>query len=1794
MDRRTRSLLVLAILVLVLGLSSSLIWGLEPLMVIRHSFQDNREVQQSSWKLELEFNQSVVFDRLAYFVHLEQDGKRVDMNITRPEQADQEGEAGDTVNRIMLSPTKIKKGLVANRIVVESGLPDAPGQHILTGDYVLTFFSADIFTITQIEPSDTDNQIGIHFSDWITMDSLRHKLNIVPEAAIRWYDSYIDRNNVLVLNADFKRGTEYVITIPAEVKSNHNLAYTKTINRFLMPDHRPELSFIQKDTIIERNSRQLLGTETINVEEVLVEALRVPPLAIPLVRALLEQHTSESDQQSSGIQANLASLADLQTELEQQLETWQDKTAEVPEFDLFKGDIFPERQLFFKKQEQNEWASSSFPLTWRKSKESGCLELIRLTNNRGQGQTDFRLFRITDLGLTVKKSERSFLIWVTSLQTGHPMPDVALMAFDLNMTAYYLGRTDTQGLLTVLPQKKFPRVALNDQKPFQNHPLNRENPLTQIIAVSPDDVSYLELKPDNYLQLKDIDHRPATGVAGQLIKGVLITERGVYRPGETVHIKAIVRQQQAGSFSLPEQKKCLLTIQDARDEAYYSGEIELSEFGTLVCDIALNGFDPLGTYTIFLKMVDRDEIVAKRTFQVQEFRPPRHFTEVRFQRGSQARSDYINLEAREEYLDLSIEGKYFAGSPVKHGQVRWKVYYAGTAFDRPDYKKYTFGHPGQMQKELLESGEALLDEKGTTTVRVPLSQYVLAGMYALEVTAAVIDFDGRVASTTELFQEKPLYLVGFEQHDLQVNAEEEQGLTMIVLDSKNKQIKTGSLEVECFQKGWSYTRKRNKYGDYYWESLYTWRRVYSQTIRIVERKATFEFDFAWGGEYLIQASYTRDGQRYTSGTLYNVWGDYYSYEAETGLTAYDPIRISTDQLKYKAGDTMSLAGKSRSRLSHVLITFEREDILHYQVIPWTKKPFEYTIEPTFAPNIYVSMIGTIPRGEFPVYNGAYDSGSPSFAFGTKNIEAQAELDTLEVLINDGQAIPNQLPGSEVSLDFSVRTDQKKIVPTELMVCVVDEAILALTGYTTPDVRTALRFLGPLSVFTFESRVELMKQTPFDLLHNQPLTGGGGSSATSDISTHIRKDFNPVAYYNPCLLTDANGCASVSFILPDTMTRYRVFVIGCDSGVRFGSGRADLTVTRDFYLEPGLPQFLRVGDALTASVSVFNKTPQSGLFTLGFTADRGLSVSAPDKTYPIGAFDRQVITLAAEAEQYGTSELNIRGQFADQSDAVRIKLPIKSPYVIDQDFVLGTFSSPTTLRYTLPEGTDTMPWHSIGDEDLNFKIIFSGSPFLRLNSGLHYLLRYPYGCVEQTSSITMPLAALREVIRAGLIHNITLDQTEQFIQACVDRLFSMQTSSGGFGYWPGDRQPDTWGSLYALTALITTEQSGTELPEPRMTRALDYIKNEVRQSGPNDYTARSWMVYLLARKNQLTRDLFDLAYRDFEKQPREAALFCLMAAWSGKFLPVEEIETKLMNIRKTDPNKSRYDCFYTRYRESAIALLAASTIIPKSDLANEQAQKLMGGIGRDGIWTSTSDTGWSLLALAQHFSGASFGDTNITVTVRHQDREVSTFVLEPKGYQTVQLPAQAFLKRPELELEVQPETTVLYQLEATYPRIDYQQNGYAHGFEISRTIENTDGSKEIHLGDMVKISLKLSIPHYGYRYIVLNDPLPAGLVAINSALKTEESTPLQDTNDSDDWWYYWDPEGYYRFIPNYFEIREDRVLAFRNYNWNGDFIYTYYARAVSAGQFIVPSAKIQLMYDADIVAYTQATTLTILE
>ncbi len=1649
--------------------------------------------------------------------------------------------------------------------------------------------AAGTFTISQIEPDAARKQVLISFSTPVNMELLRKEMRVFPYVSIYWYRSQQLSKRKILLLGGFRYGQRYVISFPERFTLN-GAVYRKTINHFRMPDRPPETLWAEPGTVIERDSRQLLHLRVVNCPRIMVRTVNVPPLLLPVALAAVEQR--EPFQWSTF----LNQLQEQQTRARQALDS---PEAGSPPMEP----LVQKSALFFTSGEKNEEKPFSVPLTFRPHPEKGSIQLIEILAADGKKtvRPTLQLFRLTDIGLTAKLTPSSLLVWATSLHRGDPLAGIDLLAIDTEGNIFRLGRTKPDGVLLLSGATSESRTAARLKLPvlrwknrFQTgHQELSIGSVRVIVALTKDDASYIRIGPLHALAFDDVKSVFSPRNKQKLLKAVIFTERGVYRPGSDVHFKAVVRRFRDGRVAAA-VGRFGFRITDARGQVIYDRNLDLSAFGSAWDTLHLPSYSPLGTYNLEIQDKTKGKkpaTLADATFQVQEFRAPRHKVRIQCRRDLQPASDYVNLKHLQPLVRITIDGIYYAGGPVRHGQVRWRMYHSSCRFKVADQNGFSFGYLSDDEPRLLETGEALLDEKGRLVVRFPLDHDVLTGKRGLLISATVVDFDGRTATETTTFQVRPRFLVGIGPHPQQIQAETKQTFGIRVIDRAGKRIPSGMVKAALFRRSGTYVRTRNAEGNLVWNYEDVWRRLYSADVAIKEGQAAFDLEPAQGGDYLLSFTYRDDrGEAYTSAIPVEVVGDRFWVAYENRDQNFQRLAMAADRGSYRPGETAKITVAPRQPLRWALLTREQDDIVGYSVLSaeQLRDPIPVPITDNALPNLFVSLLTVSGRGRFPLYSRQYDSGAPAFQWGMVNLAVERAPVDLKVTVASENGIFQAEPGSETTLNIQVKDDQGRSVACEMAVAVINEAVLALTRFKTPSLAELRRFDAPLGVFTSDLRALLLRQSPFHLVRSEALTGGGDEETEAPLAG-VRRNFRPVAFFDPAVMTDSSGKATVRFKLPDTMTTYRVYVVACDKTSRFATVDRSLVVSKTFYLEPGLPRFFHVGDRFRFPVLVFNRGQEKGTAELRWQSGPELKLPAGSAQQDLAGPGSARIRIAGSAIHAGNARLLFQGSFARRRDRVAVAIPVAPAWILGSSVSQGSFIDTAKLRAPVSRESLKIDWNKIGFDHVKATLELSANPLLLVSGPLHYLLHYPYGCVEQTASAVIALSGLQALIASGSVPGFTKDQALPYLNKGIARLLAMQTESGGFGYWPGYQEPHPWGTLYAAAALSLAADNGDRVPRKALDKAAAYIERQAgNRSLPQLY--RAFSTYVLALTDHVKPRAIESLLRESPEMERLEQILVLLAADRQLILPPQRLARRVRRCLLSAHRTSSYPIFNGKYLEPAFALLLASRVIPDDTFTMKAERNLIGRLKHRDHWTSTSDTGWVLLALAQHLKRLRHTQRNPTLIVRYGSHRLESNTFDVTGCRQIILDPRTIMTTPLVRVRSNADFPIFYRITIQYPRVDVERKGAAHGLRVTKKIQALDANTPIRLGDIVKVVIDVELDHGPQHDLILDDPLPAGLVAVNSALEAEE--PIENISQDAYEAQYLTRDGYYRLRPNHLEIRDQKVIAYRDVMWQGAYRFEYYARAVCEGRFKVPPTRVEAMYEPRVNGYSSATTLAI--
>ncbi len=1325
-------------------------------------------------------------------------------------------------------------------------------------------------------------------------------------------------------------------------------------------------------------------------------------------------------------------------------------------------------------------------------------------------------FIVTDLGLTTISGDDGVHAFVRGLDDAKPIAGATVRLVAVNNEILGEATTDADGRAIFAPG-----LARGE---------GGRAPQLLVAETADGDYAFLDLsRPAFDLTDRGVEGRPSPGP----LDVFATTERGVYRPGETVYLTALLRDERAVAVTgLP------LTLEIERPDGVVASTQVLNDQGAGGYFVALPMVEEAmrGSWTARLYADPEAEALSSTSFLVEDFEPERLAFEVTAPDGPMTIGEVTAVDVAAKYLygatapNLAIEADAIISARTTLDA------FPGYTFGREDDTVETSREPLGVVGTTDEAGnavaEVVLPEPPATTR--PLEAQLLLRLVDSNGRTIERSISRPVLATVDRIGIKPTF------SDASGLAEgSEASFDIVAVSPEGEAIAKTGLNWTISRIDTNYQWYRNG-STWQWEAITTSREVASGTVDTPEGgPVTIGANVDWG---LYQVEVESTGDNPTSSS-YEFYAGY--YYAEAGSDTPDTLQVALDKAAYKVGDTAQLKLDPQFAGTALVMVVDNRVIAMQAVdVPegGTTVPLEVTEE--WGPGAYVTAILYRP-------SDVTEKRMPSRALGLAFADVEPGDRKLDVTLETPEVtLPRQSFTTTVNLG-NLAAGQKAYVA----VAAVDLGILNLTNFKVPDPDGwyfGQRQLGMEVRDLYGSLID-----PTQGLAGAMRSGGdGGSSRTgTPPATSVL-----VALHSGIVEVDAEGKATITFDMPDFSGTVRVMAMAwTDSAV--GHASADVIVRDPVVVTLSPPRFLRVGDESRLLVEINNIDGESGTYGVSLSTGDGIATPAESQDVEL---ERGLRTAL---------ELDLNGmQIGDWPVVLTITAPDGSTQT--KELLLGVrpTSAPITTSRLVPiKAGETV---TIGPDYFDSYMANTGAmtlaigPIARLDvPGLLLALdRYPYGCAEQLSSRALPLLYLNDV--AKLVGITTDDKLNQTVTDAIANLLSKQSSSGGFGLWGPFDGGDLWLDGFVTDFLLRAKAAGYEVPEQAMTMAFDNLANQLSyaadfEKGGEDI---AYALYDLARAGRVA--MGDLRYyhearlNAFGSPLAQAQLGAALALYGDPTRANSAFAAAVAGLSAPD-NVRRYRSDYgSRMRDLAGVLALAAEFKPDgvdlTDLANQLAKL------RDRAnYTSTQEDSWTLLAAAA--LGASATDGSVTL-----DGEALTGQVyrryDQAGFEAVEV---ANTGAADTEAKV---TVTGFPL--TPPPAS------SNGFTITREYFLPDGTPidpqaaPIAQNERLVVVLKVRPQTLGSGQYVVADPLPGGFEIENPDLSAGGGV-----NDFS--WLTLDSA-------NHVESRTDQyVAAFRYFDESGSFTTAYLVRAVSPGTFVLPGATVEDMYRPEFRANTAA-------
>jgi uncharacterized protein YfaS (alpha-2-macroglobulin family) len=1537
-------------------------------------------------------------------------------------------------------------------------------------------------------------------------------------------------------------GRQIYVKVDAGLKSFGGYVLGETVERILtVPQYPRELSILSEGALLSLSGDKTLSLFARNVSAMRIEVGRLLP------RQLQHLVTQTSGTFESPYFNNWAFDVANITEQQEKIVRLATTDPSKPQYEALNlGDYLrtssdTDRRGVFLVRVQAWDPVRNRPLEYRGDQ----------WNDARGNLSDARLIVVTDLGLIVKRSvDGTHDVYVQSIATGQPLAGVEVEVIGRNGLPVRTEITDEQG-----------HVRFTDLSSFQ-----RERQPVLYSARRGADSSFLPY--DDRGRSLDWSRFDIGGVSSNAdrnaLSAYLFSDRGIYRPGEEIRAAAIVRNQDwtRSLASVPLR----LEITDPRGTVIRRETFTPGAGGFGEIRQATQASSPTGTYTLSLLIVrnqNQADLIGATTVQVREFQPDRLRMQTRFSAES------VDGWVSPEDLAAHIQLENLFGTPAENRRITAQMTLspAFPAFrTHPDYRFHDPQYAKEGFNETLP--DTTTDAAGKATLPLNLQRFARATYRVLLVTQGFEADGGRgvTSEAAQLVSSMP-YLIGYKADGAldYLPRDTARKVHLIAIAPNAQRTAVGDLTLARLETRFVSVLMRQPNGTYKYESRRKETVVEETPLSIGADGYTLTLATAQPGNF---AYVVRDASgQHLSRIDYQVAGD---ANVTRQLEKNAELELVLSKKDYAPGEDIEISIRA-PYAGAGLITIERERVYASQ---WFKTATTSSVQriklpPDLEGNAYVTVTFVRDPGSSEIYTSPLSYGAQPFSI---DIDARRN----PVTVNAPARVK---PGETLKVEYSTAR------PSRIVLFAIDEGILQVAGYRTPD---------PLGYFFQKRALEVSTLQILDLIlpefRHLGLGAAPGGDAEGLLGKHLnpfrRKGEAPAAYWSGIL--DASSTPrSVEYVVPDHFNgTLRIMAVAVNDE-RIGVHEGRTLVRGDFVLSPNAPTTVTPGDEFDVSIGVSNNVEGSGAnaqVTVALDVDPGLQVVGDARQQvAVGEGREGSVRFRLRARDVlGPAALRFTAQTGNGSGRRTTDLSIRpaTPFMTQlKAGVIARGDASVTLDRTL------YPHH---------RTLEAGASVLPLQFAhgfVSYLSNYPYACTEQIVSQAMPAIMLGTRPEFGYVRT----QPGASIDNLIGELRSRQDPMGAYKLWPGGNEIAEFVSLYTQHALLEARERGYAVPADLLANGNEHVQTVARRDGNNLTEERhtAYAIYLLARQGQrvsaeltATRTRLDERYRGQWEQDLAAGW---LAAAYQLMRQERDAEALIGALRfAANPSNELYNDAMTR--DAFLLFINAKhfparlSAIPASVLTT-LAQRVT-----NGEYHSLS-AGTTLLALETYANATSGAENNLAVAEVLRDRSVRALTLPsglfPKASFSDQATAIRFTNRNSLN--------AYYMVESSGFDVRPPTQAIAQGIEVIREYLDTNGKPvtRIGMGDQVDVRLKFRGLKGDYiPSVALVDLLPGGfeLVVPQQSTDTPFISASEDGEDIGPGYAYagWQCQVCVRSTATmqYADMREDRVVFYVDAGRETAEI-VYRIKATNAGTYTIPPAYGEAMYDRSVVARSTA-------
>lgn len=1220
------------------------------------------------------------------------------------------------------------------------------------------------------------------------------------------------------------------------------------------------------------------------------------------------------------------------------------------------------------------------------------------------------------------------------------------------------------------------------------------------------------------------------------IKAFIYSDRGVYRPGDDIHFNVVAKNEK-GIITHPIN----LSVKDSKGKIIEQSSLQAISDGMFYKKITLDKVAPTGVYEATL---DIGSHLFHHKILVQAVAPNR--IEVNLDAD-----EFIDIR-KNKLLAYTISSKYLFGTPASGLKANTNLKISKKNYLNSKFKNYIFENPSLYIPSRYDDNEGILDENGVLKAHFTLSEKILnseGANFNAFLNTEVFEQGGRsTKNVLNVELRKYDYFVGIKKLESKyISSNSKISFDVIVSDLKEKLIKGKKLEYKIYQNNYSWWWDYDDYAAFLRSIKKDKNSQIIKTGEIISDDKPVRVEFLPEknyGDMFIEIIDKQSGVSAGQNFYISSWGE------PSTADIHSALKIKSDKESYKVGEKAKIefesvkGGKALIALSNNSGVIKRFSIDTKE----QKSEFEVPIEKDFAPNIYVSV-------SFIQEYKSWENDRALRLFGVIPLNVNDEQSKITLNLNAPDKI---LPQSE--FEVSLQSADKK--PYTYTLAVVDEGLLNLTNFQTPNIWGYFYAKMGFKLKVFDTYDKIIAKS-FGAVAKVLQTGGDTlySVSKADRTNKSKEDeqakrFNPVVLYQAPVKTDKNGFAKLKFTMPSYMGSLRVMAVA-SNGEAFGSAEKNILVSAPVIMLETLPRALRIGDEFKLLVQVFKVDENVKNATISIKNKNGLlKLDKNEIKIDFSKNQKQDLyfNVKVNDDKIGIEELEFKLQADKYTYSSKSEIDIKAKNAYTYESQSTIIKANESKEFSIESG------YVKSSTTATLKI--SPTPILNLDKRLQFLIRYPYGCIEQTTSAVLPQLYLDKFSykanKQKIINNIN---------AAISRYERFQTADGGFAYWQGGKTSDVWGSNYAGMFLLMAKEAGYFVPQNLYNRWLEYEKNYVKKStNKNELFNKVNSLFLLALAKEPNISAMNALYESKDELDT-ASLWQLGAAY--KLAGIDDIAMKIASSTSIEPNLNEQ---YYRFnygsvvRDKAIISNAYGIIYGKNN--TELLEYLSATLQADS-YLSTQSSGYALyaLALALNLGKTEQGEAmNASVKIGGKNTE-----LKEKSLQSFEFNEGKAL--------VQSKKDVFVSFGIEGIKLDIAEP-FSKNIEVRRTFFDEKGNEISE--DKIKSSqtfyMRLSVAQAGnfgrIDNVALTQVLPSGWEVANTLLGDEMPSFVRNSS--------------FDFV----DVRDDKIMWF--FSLYEDKIQNFYVKlnAVTPGKYSLTGAFVEAMYDDSFQALSEGKTIIV--